>query len=90
MEQHEDLPVAARRAAERFRRERRDVLDALTAAAPRPEVPAGSAWRASGSSIVSQFDRPHEFSSCYSRTATLGYLPVWDPPVLGAIFPAAV
>jgi len=31
------------------------------------------------SRIVSQFDRPHEFSSCYSGTATLGYLPAGTP-----------
>jgi hypothetical protein len=29
--------------------------------------------------VVSQFDRPHELSSCYSRTATLGYLPAGTP-----------
>jgi hypothetical protein len=39
---------------------------------------------------VSQFDRPHEFSSCYSPAATLGYLPAGTPRWLERIFPAAV
>jgi hypothetical protein len=36
---------------------------------------------------VSQFYRPHDFSSCYSRAATLGLSPSWDTPVLGAKLP---
>ena len=36
---------------------------------------------------MSQFYRPHEFSSCYSRAATLGLSPSWDTPVLGAKLP---
>ena len=51
-----------------------------------------------GALVASQFEsgpgaelyRPHEFSSCYSRAATLGSSPIWDPPVLGARFHSAV
>ena len=43
-----------------------------------------------GVGVVSQFDRPHESSSCYSPTATLGYLPAGTPRWLERIFPAVV